>query len=362
MVTMQNNKWARLLAFITGLVHQQLLLQNEYLAAENRILRSHLPARLRLSDPEPSTLAEMCKRLGRRGLEQKAGVAQPDTILAWYRRLITRKFDGTKRRCYRGRPTIDGETEALIVRMARENSGWGYDRIVGALANLGHGVSDQTVANVLRRYGIVPVPKRCQKTSWKEFISAHLAVLAGTDFFTVEVLTWRGLATYYVLFFLQLETRRVSLAGITRHPTEEWMRQMGRNARDEACGCLRQHRYVLHDRDSKFGAEFRETLAAGGVKCLRLPARSPNLNAFAERWVRSVKEECLSKLILFGEASLKRALTQFREHYHTERNHLGRGNNLLFPRPTALEPPPYRNVRCQERLGGLLKYYEREAA
>jgi len=213
---MQNKKWVQLLAYVTGLVNQQLLLQNEYLAAENRILRSHLPTRLRLSDPERSTLAEMGKRLGRRGLAQVAGVARPDTILAWYRRLIARKFDGSKRRSYPGRPTIEGETEALIVRMARENSGWRYDRIVGALANLGHRVSDQTVANVLRRYGIAPAPKRCQKTTWKEFISAHLAVLAGTDFFTLEVLTWRGLATYYVLFFLQLETRRVSLAGITR--------------------------------------------------------------------------------------------------------------------------------------------------
>jgi len=190
--------------------------------------------------------------------------------------------------------------------------------------------------------------------------SAHLAVLAGTDFFTVEVLNWRGLATYYVLFFLQLETRRVSLSRITRHPTEEWMTQMGRNATDEACGCLPRHRYVLHDRDTKFGAEFRKTLAAGGVKCLRLPARSPNLNAFAERWVRSVKEECLSKLILFGEASLKRALTEFQEHYHAERNHQGKGNKLLFPRPTPLESPLRGRVRCQERLGGLLKYYERE--
>lgn len=291
-----------------------------------------------------------------------AGVAQPDTILAWYRRLIARKFDGSKRRSYPGRPPLDGETEALIVRMATENSSWGYDRIVGALANLGYPVSDQTVANVLRRYGIAPAPKRCQKTTWKEFISAHMAVLAGVDFFTVEVLTWRGLATYYVLFFLQLETRRVSLAGITRHPTEEWMTQMGRNATDEACGCLRQHRYVLHDRDSKFCTEFRETLAAGGVKCLRLPPRSPNLNAFAERWVRSVKEECLSKLVLFGEASLKRALTQFHEHYHEERNHQGKENRLLFPSQTRGPRREPGTVRCQERLGGLLKYYDREAA
>jgi len=277
-------------------------------------------------------------------------------------RLIARKFDGSKRRSYPGRPPIDGETEALIVRMATENSSWGYDRIVGALANLGYPVSDQTVANVLRRYGIAPAPKRCQKTTWKEFISAHMAVLAGVDFFTVEVLTWRGLATYYVLFFLQLETRRVSLAGITRHPTEEWMTQMGRNATDEACGCLRQHRYVLHDRDSKFCTEFRETLAAGGVKCLRLPPRSPNLNAFAERWVRSVKEECLSKLVLFGEASLKRALTQFQEHYHEERNHQGKENRLLFPSQTRGPRREPGTVRRQGRLGGLLKYYDREAA
>jgi putative transposase len=359
---MQNNKRARLLAYVAGLVNQPLLLQNEYLVGENRILRSHFPTRLHMSDPERSTLAEIGRRLGRRGLEQVSGVAQPDTILAWYRRLIARKFDGSQRRSCPGRPPLDGKTEALIVRMAGENPGGGYDRIVGALANLGQGVSDQTVANVLRRYGIAPAPKRCQKTTWKEFISTHLAVLAGTDFFTFEVLTWRGLATYYVLFFLQLEPRRVSLAGIIQHPTEEWMTQMARNATDEACGCLRQHRYVLHDRDTKFGAEFRETLAAGGVKCLRLPARSPNLNAFAGRWVRSVKEECLSKLILFGEASLKRALTEFQEHYRAERNHQGRGNKLLFPRLTPLESPLQGTVRCQERLGGLLKYYEREAA
>src|SRR5512141_3389013 len=157
---MRDNKWVRLLAYVTGLVNQRLLLQNEYLMAENRILRSHLPTRLRLSDPERSTLAEIGKRLGRRDLKLVASVALPDTILAWYRRLIAQKFDGSKRRTYPGRPPLTPEIEALIVKMARENSGWGYDRIVGALANLGHRVSDQTVGNVLRRYGIPPAPKR----------------------------------------------------------------------------------------------------------------------------------------------------------------------------------------------------------
>ena len=278
---MNSNQWGRLLAYVTGLVNQELLLQNEYLAAENRILRAHLPARLRLSDPERCTLAEIGKRLGRKALEKIAQVAKPDTILAWYRSLVAQKFDGSKRHSYPGRPRIDPAIEALIVRMARENTGWGYDRIVGALANLGHHVSDQTVGNILRRHDIAPAPKRSQTTTWKEFIRRHMDVLAGTDFFTVEVLTWRGLVTYYVLFFLHLETRRVSLAGITRHPTEEWMTQMARNAVDEESGYLRHHRYVLHDRDTKFCASFRATLASGGVKCIALPARSPNLKDYA---------------------------------------------------------------------------------
>src|ERR671918_422016 len=353
---MKQTNWARLLAYVTGLVNQELLLQNEYLAAENQILRAHLPGRFRLTDPERSTLAEIGKRLGRKALKPVARVAKPDTILAWYRRLIAQKFDGSKHRAYPGRPRVGREVTELIVRMARENSGWGYDRIVGALANLGHVVSDQTVGNILRRYGIAPAPKRSQSTTWKQFIASHMDVLAGTDFFTVEVLTLRGLVTYYVLFFLHLETRRVTLGGITRHPTEEWMTQMARNAIDEESGCLRQHRYVLHDRDAKFCAEFRNTLVTRGVKCLRLPPRSPNLNAFSERWVRSVKSECLSKLILFGESSLRRALTNFCEHYHAERNHQGKANQLLFPRSDLLKSVSRGTVRCDERLGGLLKY------
>jgi hypothetical protein len=328
---MRNSRWVRLLAYVTGSVNQELLLRNEYLATENRILRAKLPARLRLSDPERITLAEIGKRLGRKALQEVACVAEPDTILAWYRRLIARKFDGSRHRQYPGRPPISSEVEALVVRMARENSGWGYDRIVGALANLGHQVSDQTVGNILRRHGIAPAPKRSQITSWKDFLAAHMNVLAGCDFFTVEVLTWRGLVTYYVLFFLHLESRRVSVAGITRHPDQEWMEQIGRVATQETWGYLHSCRYVLHDRDTKFCASFRSALASGGVKTIPLPARSPNLNAFAERWVRSVKQECLSKLILFGERPLGRVLTEYSRHYHSERNHQGKGNRILFP-------------------------------
>src|SRR5262249_28432043 len=171
----------------------------------------------------------------------------------------------------------------------------------------------------LRSHNIPAAPKRKQTIRWKDFIRAHLAVLAATDFFTVEVLTLRGLKTYYVLFFIHLESRKVYVAGITRHPDQEWMEQMARNVTMEDAGFLIQKRYLLHDRDSKYCASFREVIEAGGVKPLALPPRSPNLNAYAERWIRSVREECLTKLILLGEGSLRLALKHYETHYHEER-------------------------------------------
>jgi putative transposase len=175
-------------------------------------------------------------------------------------------------------------------------------------------------------YAIRRSAMSCSATVCRPCRSAtHLALLAGTDFLTAEVLTLRGLMTYYVLFFIHLESRRVDIAGITIHPNEQWMKQMARNVTMEGC-----------------------------------TARSPNLNAYAERRVRSVKEECLSKIILFGERSLRRALTEYVDHNHQERNHQGKDNVLLFPRNRDLDRE--RCVQCRERLGGLLRYYHQEAA
>ena len=228
--------WARILAFVTGAVDQELLARIEYLSAENRILKAQLKGRLKLSDAERATLAELGHRLGRK----------------------------------------------------------------------------------------------------------------------------RGLVTYYVLFFIHLESRRVVIAGITVHPDEPWMRQIARNVTMEGCGAIRGCRYLLHDRDTKFTQSFRAIIASGRVEPLVLPAHSPNLNAYAERWVRSVKEECLSKVVLFGERSLRRALSEYVEHYHAERNHRGKGNILLFPQGTHIcrDGP----VQCRERLGGLLRYYYHQEA
>jgi transposase InsO family protein len=350
-----------MLAYIAGTVDQELLLRNEYLVAENRILRGKIKGRLLLSDSEKTTLSEVAHRLGRKALADVAAAAKPDTLLRWYRELIAKKFDGSKFRKSLGRPPMAEEIERLVVRIAKENPSWGYDRIVGAMTNLAYKVSDQTVANILKRHDIPPAPKRKLNTSWKDFIRAHMAVMVGTDFFTVEVLTLKGLKTYYVLFFLHLESRRICLAGVTRHPDQEWMEQIARNVTMESTGFLINCRYLLHDRDSKYCASFLELIEAEKVKAIALPPKSPNLNAFAERWVRSVKEECLSKLILFGERSLKRALHQYEIHYHQERNHQGKDNLLLFPVPS--QPiQRRRKIRRRERLGGLLKFYESGAA
>ena len=163
-----------------------------------------------------------------------------------------------------------------------------------------------------------------------------------------------------VLFFIHLESRRVDIAGVTVHPDERWMRQIARNMTMEGCGALRDCRYLLHDCDTKYTQSFRAIIASGGVEPLVLPARSPNLNAYGERWVRSVKEECLSKVILFGERSLRRALSEYVEHFHAERNYQGRGNVLLFPRGTNIRRDG--SVRCRERLAGLLRYYHHQEA
>jgi putative transposase len=352
--------WKCLLACITGTVDEELLLRNEYLVTENRILRGQLRGRLRLTDGERQSLAEIGKRLGREALAEVATIVRPETILAWHRRLVAKKFDGSKKRRPAGRPRIDPAVEELILRFARENRSWGYDRIAGALSNVGHTVSDQTIGNVLERNGMPPAPERKRSTTWKEFIRAHKDLLAATDFFTTEVWTKAGLVTYYVRFFIHVATRRVHVAGMRPNPDAAWMAQVARNVSMTDEGFLKPDQYLLHDRDSKFTEEFDEILRCAGIKAVKLPAQSPNLNAHAERWVQSVKSECLPRVILFGEASLRRAINEFVTHYHEERNHQGKDNLILFPAHTNQQPRD-GPIHCRKRLGGLLNYYRRKA-
>src|SRR5499433_3638063 len=353
--------WKHLLAYITGTVDQELLLRNAYLVTENRILRNQVTGRMRLTDGERKALADIGQKLGKEALKEVATIVKPDTILAWHRRLVAQKFDGSTQRKTPGRPVIAQEIEALIVRMAQENRSWGYDRIAGALANLGLTVSTQTVGNILKRHGIPPAPERKTTSTWKEFIRTHLDVLVATDFFTTEVWTLGGLVTYYVLFFLHLGSREIHVAGITPHPNEAWIVQVARNVTMEEWGCLAPGQYLIHDRDTKFYTAFQQIIDDAGVERVVLPPRSPNLNAYAERWIRSVKDEVLSRMILFGEGSLWHVLNEYVAHYHQERNHQGKGNVLLFPQSSSAGEND-GTIQCCERLGGLLKFYERAAA
>jgi putative transposase len=221
--------WKTLLAYISGSVDAELLLRNEYLVTENRILRDQIKGRLHLSDAERQTLAEIGKKLGKQALEEVVSIVKPDTILAWHRKLVAQKFDGSEQRKPRGRPHIDKELEDWVVKMAKENRSWCYDRIAGALAELGYEISDQTVGNILKRRGLPPAPERQKTTTWKDFIRRNLDVLVATDFFSTEVWTLGGLVTFYVLFFIKLDTREVHIAGVTSNPNEQWMRQVARN-------------------------------------------------------------------------------------------------------------------------------------
>ena len=311
--------------------HQEDLI--DYLREENRILREQLGGRaLRLTDTQRRRLAVRGQRLGRRALTQVASIVTPDTILRWYRRLIARKYDGSARRS-RGRPRTPREIADLVVRMAVENPRWGYTRLRGALANLGHQIARTSVTRILQDHGIEPAPERSQRTPWKTFLQTHWDGLAATDLFTVEVLTLAGLKRYFVCFLIELPSRRVHIAGIHPLPNGPWMEQLARNVTDPVDGFLRTAHYLIHDRDPLYTRVFGEILESGGVRPIRLPPRSPNLNAYAERFVRSIKEECLNRVVPLGEEHLRLLVREYVEHYHHERNHQGLDNRLLLRAP-----------------------------
>ena len=242
--------------------------------------------------------------------------------------------------------------------MARENPRWGYTRIRGALYNLGHEIGRNTIKRILLERGFDPIRRR--GLSWETFLKAHWGAIAATDFFSVEVLTRSGLIRYFVLFVIDLKTRRVEIAGILPRPDGEWMKQIARNLTDCEEGFLKDACDLIHDRDPLFTTSFRAILKSSGVEIVKLPARSPNLNAYAERFVRSIKSECLCQIIPLGERHLRRAVNEYTEHYHLERNHQGLDNRLI-EKPKGVIDMNSAIVR-HERLGGVLNYYERRAA
>ena len=355
MNTLQLRFWMMIFA---GWVNRQQQDVIEYLQEENRSLREQLGGkRLRFTDQQRRRLAAKAQVIGRRALVDIGTLVTPDTLLRWHRRLIAKKYDGSKSRSP-GRPKTAVKIEELILRMARENPRWGYTRIRGALHNLGHEIGRNTVKRILLENGFDPIQRR--GISWETFLKAHWGAIAATDFFSVEVITQSGLVRYFVLFVIDLKTRRVEIAGIVPRPDGAWMSQIARNLTDTEDGFLNGARYLIHDRDPLFTRSFRGVLKYSGVKTVKLPARSPNLNAYAERFVRSIKSECLYQIIPLGERHLRQAVKEFTEHYHVERNHQGLDNELIDDQRGAGSMDG--DVEGRERLGGVLNYYYRRAA
>ena len=240
----------------------------------------------------------------------------------------------------------------LVLRFAKQNPTWGYDRIQGALANVGHEISDTSVGNVLKSNGIEPAPLRKRTTTWKTFPKSHWDSIAAVDFTTVEVWTRSGLSTFYILVAMRLKTRKVEITGVTENPNGDWIRQMARNLTGWG-GFLANSSYVVVDRDAKF-QPFRNYLTElTGTKIVLLPPRSPNLNAHVERFMRSLKSECLDRMIFFGRQSLELALRAFVAHCHGERNHQGLENKIIEPGIKIGREDG--EIHCRERLGGLLR-------
>jgi putative transposase len=326
-----------------------------YLLEENRILRAQLGGRrVRLTDADRRRLARCGHRLGRRRLRAVATIVTPDTILRWHRQLVARKWTYARGRSRRA--GVLAEIRRLVVRMAGENPTWGYTRLRGALQNVGHHVGRSTIARMLKAEGIAPVPDR--PTSWQTFLRAHWGAIAGADFFTTEVWTWHGLVTHYTVFVIDLASRRVHLLGSTPHPDDVFMRQVTRTVTAPDDGALSGHRVLICDRDAKWSASVRQLLEASGVQVVQTPLQAPNANAYAERFIRSIREECLDRVIPFGERHLRRTLHEYVAHYHRERNHQGLDNTLI---DDGRLPWRTGRIRRRSRLGGLLNYYDRAA-
>src|SRR5450432_119316 len=283
-----------LVLLMAGWIHRRQQLAIAYLQAENRVLRERLgTGRLQFTDAERRLLAEKGERLGRTMLAELATLATPETILRWYRRMIAAKYDGSDTRRSPGRPPTASDVTEQLLTMARESPSWGYTRLRGALHDLGFDVARSTVQRILRDNGIEPAPRRGKTLSWSTFLRAHWGAIAAADFFSVEVLTVGGLVRYFVFFVIDLKTRRVHVAGVSNSPDGAWVAQVARNLTDAASGFLKDVRHLIVDRDPLYTAHFKEILASANVELLRLPARSPNLNAYAERFVGSIKSECL---------------------------------------------------------------------
>jgi transposase InsO family protein len=321
---------------------------------ELAVLRRQV-SRPRLEESDRVFLAAASRLLS--GKSRPSFFVRPDTLLGWHRQLVRKRWTYAGRRP--GRPPVSQEARELVLRLARENSRWGYQRIVGELAGVGVRVSATTVAKILQQAGVRPAGARVQ-LSWREFIRAHATSIIASDFFTVETL-WLG--RLYVLFFLELGSRRAHLVGCTPNPNGPWAVQQARQFAWSLCERTTAIRFLIHDRDSKFSRAFDDVFKNEGVEIIRTPFRSPQANAFAERWVGTVRRDCLDWLLIVSRRQLERVLLEYVEHYNTHRPHraLKLTPPLSRPRLRLVGSHPPTQLQRRDRLGGLIHEYARAA-
>ncbi len=347
--------------YIAYFIDKELYKAIEYLKVQLEVLieeREKQNKRILLTDRQRIRIAAKAKRLSRKMLEQCTVLFTPDTVIHWYNKLIAEKYDGSSKRGKVGRPQIGQEIVALVIRFKEENPRWGYQKITDQIECLGFKISKTSVKNILIENGYDPEPDLTVRSTWHEFICSHWDVLAACDFFTIELLVGRKLVRCTVFFVIELATRKVFFVPIKLEPDGPYMKQVARILTDYD-GFLQGKRYLIHDLDPLYNTKgFHDILKSSGVKPVKLPARSPDLNCYAERFVKSVKSECLDHLILSSVQQLEYTLSQYELYYHQERIHqsLGRIIELKYDLDDKAE------IQCIERLEGLLKSYHRLAA
>jgi hypothetical protein len=353
-----------IVAMLAYALNERMARKAEYLCEENRVLKESIRAatgktRIPLTDEQRRRLATKGKALTPAEREECCQIVRPSTILAWFRKLVARKYDSSQVR-RPGRPRKANQIRELVLRVAAENPGWGYTKIRDALRGLKVDIGRTTVANILAEASIEPAPERTRKRTWKQFLGRHWETLYACDFFAVETLGLFGTVRHMVFFVIELKSRAVHVAGIRIDPDGAWMLQVARNLMDPVDGFLRNATHLIHDRDPLFTKAWTALLESSGVKCVPIPASSPNCNPYAERFVKTIRTECLDEFVIFGERHLRYLVGTFVDHYLTERFHQGLGGRLI--KPPASGSNDNGAIACRSRLGGLLNFYHREAA
>lgn len=360
------NIYRSLLLVIAGATQQELARQIKYLKVENEILRRRIPGRIQVTPKERSRLVKFAGKLAAKVVHQLVSIVHPETLLRWVRE--ERKGKQKQRPARRGRPRTPEKLRRLILKMARENE-WGYTRVMGELKKLGiKPPSRNTVKNILKSSGLDPGPQRGEGT-WDDFLQRHAASLWQCDFFSRNVLTPKGIRQAFVLAFVNVKTRRVVLSPATYKPDAQWVAEQAEKFVQQARGDGLPVARLMRDCDSAFSQPFDQALRRRRVKIVKTQFRAPNMNAYAERFVQTIKQECLDHFVVFGTRHLDHLCREFLEHFHLERPHQGRENELLIrPSPRQASQarsdtlPQLRDIRCRARLGGLLKSYHRKAA